>query len=158
MCYPLVFPIPATVCMDVRESRPPKPRPLRSCTGRRAIRFLGSVSARLLASIHVPPRRSAFSSLGSATLTLHHGRQPWWSCCCGSDLPGCTICASILIFCTSLVLLVDLLDVLAYPYVIKLTSVALYLLKKAELLCYVILPGSLMTYTTVQNLVIIAIV
>jgi hypothetical protein len=53
---PLVFPIPATACMAVRESRPPKPHPLRSCTGRRAIRFLGSVSARLLASIRVLPR------------------------------------------------------------------------------------------------------
>jgi hypothetical protein len=35
--------------MAVRESRPLKPRPLRSCTGRQAIRFLRGVSARLLA-------------------------------------------------------------------------------------------------------------
>ncbi|KAK1606289.1 hypothetical protein QYE76_029962 [Lolium multiflorum] len=40
------------------ESRPPKLRPLRSCTGRRAIRFLGSVSARLLAAVRLLPRRS----------------------------------------------------------------------------------------------------
>ncbi|KAK1629228.1 hypothetical protein QYE76_003543 [Lolium multiflorum] len=52
-----VFPIPATACTAVRESRPPKPRPLRSCTGRRAIRFLGSVSARLLASVRALLRR-----------------------------------------------------------------------------------------------------
>ncbi|KAK1616687.1 hypothetical protein QYE76_022204 [Lolium multiflorum] len=52
-----VFPIPATACTAVRESRPPKPRPLRSCTGRRAIRFLGSVSARLLAAVRALLRR-----------------------------------------------------------------------------------------------------
>ncbi|KAK1646000.1 hypothetical protein QYE76_063805 [Lolium multiflorum] len=55
--YSLVFPIPATACTAVRESRPPKLRPLRSCTGRRAIRFLGSVSARLLATVRVLLRR-----------------------------------------------------------------------------------------------------
>ncbi|KAK1678392.1 hypothetical protein QYE76_039240 [Lolium multiflorum] len=53
-----VFPIPATACTAVRESRPPKLRSLRSCTGRRAIRFLGSVSARLLAAVRVHLRRS----------------------------------------------------------------------------------------------------
>lgn len=36
-------PIPSTTCMAVRESRSPEPRLLRSCTKRRAIRFLGSV-------------------------------------------------------------------------------------------------------------------
>ncbi|KAK1698076.1 hypothetical protein QYE76_014773 [Lolium multiflorum] len=46
------FPIQATACTTVRESRPPKPHPLRSCTERRAIRFLGSVSARLLVAVH----------------------------------------------------------------------------------------------------------
>jgi hypothetical protein len=89
---PLVFPIPATACTAVRDSMPPKPYPLRSCTRRRAIRFLGSVSARLLAS-----RRSASSSSGSAISTHHHGRQPWWSCCCGSGLPGRPVRASDLI-------------------------------------------------------------
>ncbi|KAK1612817.1 hypothetical protein QYE76_036490 [Lolium multiflorum] len=53
-----VFPIPASACTAVRESRPPKLRPLRSCTGRRAIRFLGSASARLLAAVRVHLRRS----------------------------------------------------------------------------------------------------
>ncbi|KAK1630411.1 hypothetical protein QYE76_004726 [Lolium multiflorum] len=53
-----IFPIPAIACTAVRESRPPKLRPLRSCTGRRAIRFLGSVSARLLAAVRLLPRRS----------------------------------------------------------------------------------------------------
>ncbi|KAK1643805.1 hypothetical protein QYE76_061610 [Lolium multiflorum] len=52
-----VFLIPVTACTTVRESRPPKPRPLRSCTGRRAIRFLGSISARLLAAVRVLLRR-----------------------------------------------------------------------------------------------------
>ncbi|KAK1663012.1 hypothetical protein QYE76_051171 [Lolium multiflorum] len=52
-----VFPIPASACTAVRESRPPKLRPLRSCTGRRAIRFLGSVSARLLAAVRALLRR-----------------------------------------------------------------------------------------------------
>jgi hypothetical protein len=100
-CCPLVFPIPATACRAIRESRPPKPRPLRSCTERHAIRFLGSVSAWLLASVHVLPRQSASSS-GSATSTLPHGRQPWWSCCYGgSDLPSRTIRSSNLILSTS---------------------------------------------------------
>jgi hypothetical protein len=74
-----------------------KPRPLRSCIGRHAIRFLGSVSSRLLASVRVLPCRSASSLSGSATWTLHHGRQPWWSCCCGSGLPGRPVRASNLI-------------------------------------------------------------
>ncbi|KAK1692360.1 hypothetical protein QYE76_009057, partial [Lolium multiflorum] len=52
-----IFPITATACTAVRESRPPKLRPLRSCTGRRAIRFLGSVSARLLAAVRALLRR-----------------------------------------------------------------------------------------------------
>ncbi|KAK1603892.1 hypothetical protein QYE76_027565 [Lolium multiflorum] len=55
--YSLVFPIPASACTAVRESRPPKLRPLRSYTGRRAIRFLGSVSARLLAVVRLLLRR-----------------------------------------------------------------------------------------------------
>ncbi|KAK1620517.1 hypothetical protein QYE76_026034 [Lolium multiflorum] len=57
LSYSLVFPIPATACTAVRESGPPKLRPLRSCTGRRAIRFLGSVSARLLAVVRLLHRR-----------------------------------------------------------------------------------------------------
>jgi hypothetical protein len=40
----LVFPVPATAFTAVQESKPPKPCPLRSCTGRRTIMFLGSVS------------------------------------------------------------------------------------------------------------------
>jgi hypothetical protein len=52
MCYSLVFPIPASACTAIRESRPLKPRLYRSCTGRQAIRFLESVSAWLLADVH----------------------------------------------------------------------------------------------------------
>ncbi|KAK1642140.1 hypothetical protein QYE76_059945 [Lolium multiflorum] len=46
--YCLVFPIPAIACTAIRESRPPKPRPLRSCTGRRAIGFWERLGATLL--------------------------------------------------------------------------------------------------------------
>jgi hypothetical protein len=74
---------------------------LRSCIGRHAIRFLGSVSVRLLASVRVLTCRSASSSSGSARSTLHHGQQPWWSCCCGSGLPGRSVHASNLILSSS---------------------------------------------------------
>ena len=37
----LDFSIPATVCIAVRERRPPRPHPLRSCTERGLIKFLG---------------------------------------------------------------------------------------------------------------------
>ena len=47
-------PILSTACMTIRGSRPPEPRPLRSCTGRRAIRFLGSFLVWLL-PVHLHP-------------------------------------------------------------------------------------------------------
>jgi hypothetical protein len=42
---PLDFPVLTTACTAIRKSRHLKPRPSRSYTGRRAIRFLGSVFA-----------------------------------------------------------------------------------------------------------------
>jgi hypothetical protein len=33
--------------------------------------------------------------------SLHHGRQPWWSCCCVSDLPDHIVRDSNLILGTS---------------------------------------------------------
>ena len=97
----LVFPIPATACTAVRESRPPKPRPLRSYTGRRAIRFLGSVSARLLALSDCVLYIAGLLPRRLRRPRHHHGRhqrRPWWRCC--SDLPGRDVRASHLLLCT----------------------------------------------------------
>jgi hypothetical protein len=129
----LVLPIPATACIAVRESRPPKPCLLRSWTGRRAIRFLGSVSARPLASVQVLPRRYVSSSSGSTTSTRHHGRQPWWICCCGSDLPGRPYVLLISYLALVLVPFAYLLDVLACLHVVKLTSAYLLLTSVIQL-------------------------
>lgn len=51
--------IPTTMCTIMRERRHSKPGPLRTCTWWRAIRFLGSVSAWLLAQVRLHPHRPA---------------------------------------------------------------------------------------------------
>ena len=64
-----------------------------------AIRFLGSISARLLASVRLLHRRPYVYILDDRLPRQHHGRR-----CCGcrcDDLPGQSVCPNPLLVCTS---------------------------------------------------------
>ncbi|KAK1644347.1 hypothetical protein QYE76_062152 [Lolium multiflorum] len=129
-----VFPIPATACTAVRESRPPKLRPLRSCTGRRAIRFLGSVSARLLATVRALLRRIGCfidrSDYTMGDINNTHG---------GGAAAGATFpVAMYVLFLSYLALLLvpcsDLMHVLSLMCVVKYACASVMLLSNKTLL------------------------
>ncbi|KAK1694102.1 hypothetical protein QYE76_010799 [Lolium multiflorum] len=132
--YSLVFPIPATACTAVRESRPPKLRPLRSCTGRRAIRFLGSVSARLLATVRALLRRIGCfidrSDYTMGDINNTHG---------GAAAAGATFpVAMYVLFLSYLALLLvpcsDLMHVLSLMCVVKYACASIMLLSVINLI------------------------
>ncbi|KAK1616668.1 hypothetical protein QYE76_022185 [Lolium multiflorum] len=131
---PGLFPIPATACTAVRESRPPKLRPLRSCTGRRAIRFLGSVSARLLATVRALLRRIGCfidrSDYTMGDINNTHG---------GGAAAGATFpVAMYVLFLSYLALLLvpcsDLMHVLSLMCVVKYACASIMLLSNKTLL------------------------
>ncbi|KAK1650383.1 hypothetical protein QYE76_068188 [Lolium multiflorum] len=124
-----VFPIPATACTAVRESRPPKLRPLRSCTGRRAIRFLGSVSARLLATVRALLRRiGCFIDRSDYTMGDINNTHGDGAAAAGATFPV----AMYVLFLSYLALLLvpcsDLMHVLSLMCVVKYACASVMLL------------------------------
>ncbi|KAK1607346.1 hypothetical protein QYE76_031019 [Lolium multiflorum] len=133
--YSLVFPIPATACTAVRESRPPKLRPLRSCTGRRAIRFLGSVSARLLATVRALLRRiGCFIDRSDYTMGDINNTHGGGGAAAGATFPV----AMYVLFLSYLALLLvpcsDLMHVLSLMCVVKYACASVMLLSNKTLL------------------------
>ncbi|KAK1681343.1 hypothetical protein QYE76_042191 [Lolium multiflorum] len=133
--YNCFFPIPATACTAVRESRPPKLRPLRSCTGRRAIRFLGSVSARLLATVRALLRRiGCFIDRSDYTMGDINNTHGGGAAAAGATFPV----AMYVFFLSYLALLLvpcsDLMHVLSLMCVVKYACASVMLLSNKTLL------------------------
>ncbi|KAK1670409.1 hypothetical protein QYE76_058568 [Lolium multiflorum] len=133
--YSLVFPIPATACTAVRESRPPKLRPLRSCTGRRAIRFLGSVSARLLATVRALLRRiGCFIDRSDYTMGDINNTHGGGGAAAGATFPV----AMYVLFLSYLALLLvpcsDLMHVLSLMCMVKYACASVMLLSVINLI------------------------
>ncbi|KAK1608899.1 hypothetical protein QYE76_032572 [Lolium multiflorum] len=129
--YSLVFPIPAAACTAVRESRPPKLRPLRSCTGRRAIRFLGSVSARLLATVRALLRQiGCFIDRSNYTMGDLNNTHGGGAAAAGATFPV----AMYVLFLSYLALLLvpcsDLMHVLSLMCVVKYACASVMLLSE----------------------------